>query len=246
MRTCLISLGMCLCGGMAAAGAWPREAGSGFAALSYEMTTPQATVEALAGGQQMTVQPEIYGFTALYAEYGLTDRLTLGVDTGQQEGPDTWSGVVFLRLPLDRGGGNNRFAAQLGLGQRFYEQQGIYYGLESTEREWIARPLLAWGRGFDSRWGHGWMAAEASAEWRQVTGGTPVKLDLTLGLERSARRTLMVQVQTGDYPDSPAYARILPGVVQKMGAHLALESALILSVAGDDSVGFRAGIWMEF
>lgn len=228
----------------ALAGAWPREKGGVFAALSYEVTTPRAALmpEALA----LDPTPPLYGYTGLYGEYGLTERLTIGIDTGQEENQDSWSGVVFARMPIGPQDWRHRFSVQLGLGQRRYEKNGLYYGLETIETEWIARPALAWGYGFDTRWGSGWAAADASLEFREETGGVPVKVDVTLGTTVSERATLLLQLQTGDYPDNPPYAKLLPGLVLKVLPWLSLESSLILSMQGDDKLGARAAIWVSF
>ncbi|OSP55682.1 hypothetical protein BV911_06115 [Pseudoruegeria sp. SK021] len=226
------------------AGAWPRDQGGVFASLAYELTTPEAAIqpEALA----LDPTPPLYSYTALYAEYGLRPWLTVGLDTGQQEGPDTWSGVVFVRVPIGSQDGRHRFAVQLGLGQRRYEQEGPYYGIETIETEWIARPTLAWGMGFDSPWGPAWAGAEASVEWRADTAGQPVKLDLTTGVTISPRTTVLLQLQTGDYPDNPPYAKLLPGLVVRLLPWLSLESSAILSLVGDDKLGARTALWLEF
>lgn len=230
--------------GAACAGAWPRPEGSGFVSLAYEATTPRAALlpEALA----LDPVPEIFGYQSIFAEYGLTDRITLGLDAGGEENPDTWSGVAFVRIPLDKGAGRHRWAAQLGVGQRRYLADGPFPGQEFDTTELIVRPLLAWGTGFDNRLGTGWLGAETSIEWRQDTAGHPVKLDLTAGLNLNDKTFAMIQLQTGDFPQANPYAKLVPTVVRRIRPWVAVETGLILGLHGDDSIGGRLAVWFDF
>ena len=63
--------------------------------------------------------------------------------------------LVFARLPV-WSPGEHKVAADLGFGL-------LADGVEPTQTR--IRPGLAWGRGFESRWGGGWLGMEASYEY---------------------------------------------------------------------------------
>lgn len=262
----------------AAAGAWPQQKGHAFLSLGYEVAVPRSELSPAAGDPA----PEFEGYRTLYFEYGLTGRLTAGLDLGgvetditsmvndevermakgqgyssadlaaldatDQPTIATWSGVAFLRAAIGPLDAAHRFAVQLGVGRRSYEEKGLYYGLESVRDETILRPLVAWGYGFGGEGYSGWAGIEASIEYRERTAGQPKKLDAILGLKlgEASRRTYMLALQSGDFPGAPPYAKLLPGVAVRVWRGLSLESALIWGFAGDDTVGARIGLWAEF
>lgn len=278
MRWLLIILTLGASGGSAAAGAWPQETGHAFLSLSYEVAVPRGD---LAGGASDPA-PEFEGYGTVYFEYGLTPRLTAGLDFGKVETDiteivndaaeqmakaqgygasdlaaldatdeptvATWSGIVFLRAALGNLDSAHRFAVQLGIGQRSYEQKGLYYGLETIETEAILRPLLAYGYGFGGTGYSGWAGIEASIEYRERTAGEPRKLDAIIGLKlgEASKTAYMLALQSGDFPGIAPYAKLLPGVAVRVWRGVSLESALVLGIAGDDTVGARVGIWAEF
>lgn len=252
----------------AAAGAWPREPGHGFVSLGYEVTTLQ---EELNGD----VAPQLDGYTTFYAEFGITPRLTGGIDYGgdetaltadlqdlyhRQTGAEalpapnraaipnlrTWSNIVFLRYALSAPDAKHRFAVQLGAGKRRYTALGRYRGQLEARNETIVRPALAYGHGFTAWDRPGWVSVEGSVEFREDTEGTGRKLDATLGLKGDKRLTYMLQVQSGDFPRSDPYVKLQPGIVMALPAGFAVESAVIWGVTGDDSVGAKLALWWEF
>ncbi|MEV8466044.1 hypothetical protein AB0T83_04500 [Fluviibacterium sp. DFM31] len=267
----IITLAVLLCGlpcAAALAGAWPREPGTGFVSLGYEITTLQ---DELSGA----VAPQFDGYGTLFAEYGLTPRMTIGLDLGgdetvltpqlqrqylQQTGsgqlspPErsaipqvrTWSGVAFLRYALSPLDATHRFAAQLGVGQRRYATLGRYLGQIETRTEAILRPAIAYGRGFSFGEYSGWLAVDASVEFREQSSGTAQKLDATVGVKGAGKLTYMLQLQGGDFPQAEPYLKVLPAVVVDLPAGLALETALIWGVRGDDSAGVRMALWWSF
>lgn len=228
----------------AVAGAWTREQGGAFVALGYEATTPRSALSQ----EELAVDPspELIGYTTLYAEYGLTDVVTIGVDAGRDEGPQTWAGVVFARVPIAPLEWSNRFAVQVGVGQRRYIQPGPFYPQETRESEAIGRLGLAWGRGFTTAYGGGWLGLEGSVEHRLTTDDRVLKLDAIAGFRSGEKTSLILQIQSGDFPEDNPYAKILPGVVRELWPGISLETSLIAGVAGDDRLGLRAGLWLEF
>jgi len=98
----------------AAAGAWLREEGTGFAASSVYATAPFGAETS---------------YTGLYLEYGLTPNLTFGLDIGRGVTGKNKT-VGFVRLPV-LGTGGHRVAAELGFGQIAGERTlrpGLSYG----------------------------------------------------------------------------------------------------------------------
>jgi hypothetical protein len=278
MRVLAITGTLITLGQSALAGAWPQETGHAFLSLSYEVAVPRGE---LAGGSGDPA-PEFEGYRTLYFEYGLTPRLTAGLDLGgvetditsivndaaeqmaRQQGYDadtldlldatdnptvaTWSGIVFLRAAIGNLDSPHRFAAQLGIGQRSYEQKGLYYGLEETRTEAIVRPLLAYGYGFAGKGYTGWAGIDASIEFRERTEGEPVKLDGILGLkpEATPRTAWLLGLQSGDFPGIEPYAKLLPGIAVRVWRTLSLETSAVIGFAGDDTIGARIGLWAEF
>ena len=79
------------------AGAWPRGKGNVFA-VGYSYVLPSGA------------------YSGIYGEWGMTDRLTLGVDVGRGvSGQD--KSVAFVRAPLWSPGRGHRFAVELGAGR---------------------------------------------------------------------------------------------------------------------------------
>jgi hypothetical protein len=238
---CLLASGAAL---PVQAGAWLQEQGHIFVSLSHEVTTPRENLSSEALAYDPT--PPLSGYSALYAEYGLTDWLTIGTDAGRDDEQDTWDGVVFARIPLSPTDWRHRWALQVGVGQRSYIQPGPFYPQESRETEPIARVVLGWGYGFEAPLNGGWLILDGVFEHRFDTGGQPTKLDATAGLRMTDRTSLLLQLQTGDYPDSPAYAKALTGIVLKLGRGFSLETSLIAGLRTDDRLGLRTALWWQF
>ncbi len=218
-------------GGEAAAGAWPREEGQVFVAVSQSMTTGARTLVE-------TVQ-DVRSYTSLYAEYGLTPDLTAGFDAGlargdQDEG-SAWN--LFLRRPILGTEGRNRFATELGIGQISEPEWG---------RQWRIRPGLSWGRGFESRYGDGWTGLETSIAYQFRSGDIALKADFTIGLKPNDRWMGIFQIQSGRYGDDDPIVRVAPSIVRKFGKRMHVQLGFTGSVAGDDAMGVKLGTWLTF
>lgn len=278
MRVAGLVLALCLGGLEAAAGAWPREPGSGFLSLGYEAMVQRDDLSA--EGRARDPAPDVTGYGTLYAEIGLTPRLTAGLDFGWDEvfltdmindeverrtkatgltGAEldafdvtdrrvlTWSRVAFLRAAIGPLDARHRFAVQLGIGQRSYEDPGPFFGREEMRQEAILRPALAYGYGFGGDGLSGWLSVEGSVEYRADTDGQVVKLDGTLGLKPAeGRLSYMLGVQSGDFPEADPFVKLVPGLVMRLTRNLALESSLIYGVHGSDDAGFKLAVWLEW
>lgn len=215
----------------ASAGAWPRDAGTAFLSFSQSVSTGMQTL--LAPMQDLRFQ------SSLFAEYGLTPKLTIGLDASHARGEeDTLSAaLVFARRPVWRSAGGQVAAAEIGFGV----QDAATGGLETR-----IRPGLSWGRGFEKFWGGGWIGVESSAELRLPSQQVAVKVDGTLGFKPNDRTMLILQVQTGRYPGSDPIVRLAPSVVRRIGEKIHLQLGLNAGLAGDEAVGLKLATWVSF
>ncbi len=229
----LLALMLCLHAGPVLAGAWPREAGTAFVSL------PQWQAADGRGS-----------YTALFGEWGLTDRLTLGFDASRSVSGET-KAVLFLRAPVMDWMGV-KVAAEIGYGE--------------IAGQSVIRPGLSFGRAFAGRHGAGWLAVDTVLEYEIETQDIDVKADITLGFTPqradgpASRWTLMVQVQTGLVavnegifllretgirPD-PSFLRVVPSVTYRLREGIDLEMGLYHSLTGTDERGVKLGIWSRF
>ncbi|TPE49939.1 hypothetical protein [Amaricoccus solimangrovi] len=231
MRAILLGLTLLLPAQGAAAGAWPRAEGTTFLALGQSASSGSPAL--LAPDQSFRSQ------SSVYAEYGLTERLTLGFDGAYGWGPeaDLWTGLAFLRWPVATTPAGDRFALDLGLGRRVDSEEGA---------DTRARLGLAWGRGFEIGLGQGWMGVESSAERLVPANDTVYKADFTIGLRPDDDWMLILQVWTGLYPRAAPLVRLAPSVVRRLGEHLHLQFGADTTVAGDRSYGVKLATWISF
>ncbi len=220
MRLCFIIL--LLLPNFGHAGAWVREKGETFLSYSYEQFEDSTGRES---------------FTSGYMEYGLTDRLTVGIDDGRSQRSGANTTIAFARIPLTPQNSRNKFTLELGAGAL----QG-----ESPLTNPILRPGVSWGRSIQTRFGSGWVNIDALAEYRTLTHDTASKADATIGLNAGKKTKLMVQFNAGNYPTSDPYLRVAPSILHEVykGVHVQLGARKGLS--GDTSTGFKLGTWLSF
>ncbi|MEC3861936.1 hypothetical protein VK792_11635 [Mesobacterium sp. TK19101] len=211
---------LCLLAGSLQAGAWPRDRGTGFASLAGRLTWP---------GDLSSARPEL-GYQTAYAEYGLTDRLTGGLDLGRSVSGDLKL-IGFLRYPL-RERGNWRSAVELGVGQ--------------IDGEPVLRPGLSLGRGTRNAHGYGWLSVDTVAEYGLRSKAIDWKLDATHGFALPRDRKLIVQIQTGLPAGRSAFARLAPSLVFPLGKRFSAEAGLTIGLAGDSGIGMMIGLWSDF
>lgn len=230
MRAPLFALVLLAAAAQAEAGAWPREQGSVFLSLSGTLSTGAETL--------LAPTTDIRSASQAFAEYGLSDDWTLGLDALRATGDDApvTAGLVALRRPVWRGDGGGIAAAELGV--------GVLEDADGTEAR--VRPGLSWGRGFESARGGGWLGLESSLEFRLPSGDTVFKADFTAGLKPNDRWMLIGQVQTGLFPDADPIVRLAPSVVRRLGASTHAQLGLVGSIAGDDAVGVKLALWFSF
>lgn len=203
-------------------GAWPQEQGHGFASTDMRLSRPQ---NALRDGRIST-------YNTLYLEYGLTDRITLGLDLGRSVSGDD-KAVAFLRYPLPSPDPDTKLALEIGMGR-----------IGDTR---VLRPGLSLGRSFEVRdQVYGWLAADAVAEYDRDLGQIDYKLDVTLGVTFANRRKVFVQLQSGAPHGRESFVRIAPSVVLPLGHNRHVELGLTVGLKGDDQLGIKFGLWQKF
>lgn len=216
----LFGLILLFCTSLAQAGAWPRDKGKGFATTATRLSWPQDL-------DHWTSSNPTQEYYTAYLEYGLTDRVTLGLDLGRSVSGDGKT-VGFIQWPLRSAGKGPVISVALGFGK---------IGGES-----VLRPGLFMGWGLEK----GWVTVEALSEYQIETGLTDHKIDLTWGRNLAKDRKLILQVQTGKPAIDPAFVRFAPSIVFPAGKRLKLETGATWGLMGDTSMGLKFGIWTEF
>ena len=237
MLRILALLALSLIGSGASAGPWPRAQGQTFLSATYET-----------GGQD--------DHASLYAEYGLSKQLTLGLDLGAT--PDTTKkAIAFARWPVGGTDRPLRMAAQLGLG---YAERwripafkivitggGPLPALPSPRPR--MRPVLqtgfSLGRGLGILGHNGWITLDTRAE----TDGelaTQYEADATVGLKTQKGHIFIMQLQTGALDTGKTWAKIAPSVVVKVANATHLELGLTADLTGSSNAAARFGLWQTF
>ncbi len=221
MRVAVTVLLVCAClAPPALAGAWLREHGTAFTAIG-------ATVR----GNRETL-PDLE--SKAYAEYGLTPRLTLGLDYNDIRGKSGHA-LLFLRFPLGRTDGRMRYGIELAAGRHRHQ------------RQWASmyKIALAAGRGFKSRWGNGWMALDAAYERRAGLSDPTFKLDAVVGLSSGWRIRPLIKLETAQVSGRPLSWSFTPGLMFDIRRNtwvLGLERRS----AGIETIGITLGLWRSF
>ncbi len=221
LRPCLLAIAILWLGVVTAtAGAWPREQGGVFASATVRLSWPQDMVKA------RSFEPT-GGYRTLYLEYGLTNRLTVGLDLGRSVSGRRKT-VVFGRIPIRNRDTGIKAAFQLGLG--------------TIDDRQIIRPGISLGWGLEN----GWIAADAVAEMRVESGEADLKLDVTWGRNLGKGRKLILQMQMGDPVDDPSFARFAPSIVFPLNDMISLETGAAWGIVGDNTFGLKVGLWTQF
>ena len=222
-RALLLALLCWFSAAAATAGAWPRDKGSFFIAADLRLGWPQE----LSTLQSAEPTGKYYTF---YLEYGLTDRLTLGLDLGRSVSGEGKT-VVFLRHPVTRPEARLKIALELGLG--------------NIDGQTVLRPGISLGHSFELREMPGWIALDSVAELSE-SGGTDLKVDLTLGLSTAQDTKYMLQLQAGAPAERAPFLRLAPSVVIPAGRDRHVELGGTYGITGDASFGIKLGLWQKF
>ncbi|MFG6559657.1 hypothetical protein [Sulfitobacter sp. 1A15299] len=203
----------------AAAAAWPRGEDKSFVTLSYETTVDG---------------PDFGDFGAFYYEYGVTEKLTFGLDIGKSQSAGQVSAIAFLRYPLELSGGDNVFAAEVGLG--WAERDGSAVA--------ALRPGLSWGRPVSGAWGSGWLGVESTFAIYE-DGETLGKIDSSFGINYKNGSLSIFKLEFAAPSDGDETLAFAPAHVIKVSENSFLE--LGLSHEFTDAVTkVKVGVWHSF
>ncbi|MBV0911014.1 hypothetical protein [Anianabacter salinae] len=207
----------------AQAGPWPRDKGETFVALSQRLSGDPVLV--------FTGRARPGSTAMLYAEHGLTPRLTFVLDGGYDQGTGRMDVTVALRRGLTLGA--HKLAVTAGAG--------------AEGPAWEARGLIGahWGRGFALGNRRGWVAADAAALWRQ-TSGVAVKADLTVGLALSEAWSILLQANWGEYSGGGDHLRVGPGLIWAVDDRRRLALSVDKDLMRQDAYGITLGVWQTF
>jgi hypothetical protein len=211
-------------------GAWPRGDGNAFLSFKYTGRYDRAAVALLDFTREDLVQA--------YGEIGLTPRLTFGGElsrAGPEAAPIS-EARGFLRYTVLKRGAHVA-SAELGAGRR-----GNAFGYEAT----FLRPGLAWGRGYESRFGTGWMELDLQGEIYASGQDPAVKLDATLGLNLTDRFAVILQGRAGDYPNIDPYLRVAPSAVVRLTERVRVQAEIEAGLWSDTGVSGAIALWLEF
>ena len=208
----------------AAAGPWLRDRGSTYLSFSFE--APQ----------------EGDGYASLYAERGVRPWLTLGVDAGRAAGDGEGQALAFARTTLGPQSDASRQSFELGFGARLDGEGEILPAL---------RAGLSWGRGFETRYGPGWVSTDAS-----VTGygsfatvgeeGLALKLDTTLGVRPSERSVAQLQLFWSRSGADEAAVRLVPSYARRLRGETFGQVGLVIGTGAAPEIGVKLGLFTEF
>lgn len=222
MRPVILALILALAGASTAqAGAWLRTKGDVFTSTSVSTNASRELS------------------TSFYAEYGLSDRFTLGVDisygvdrTAFQEG----SGIAFIRFPLGPTDGTHRFAGHVGVGARYLA--GFYLP--------AAEVGASWGRGIQWREKYGWVNVDTSFNTAQSPTEDRIKLDGTVGLGLTDRSKVMLQV-FNTFEGGETYSKLAPSFLfAPGGGKTTIQFSAEIPLAGGGETALKLGVWREF
>lgn len=203
------------------AGAWLREQGKAFSALSF------------------TLNPDQNPTTSLYLDFGLSPETTIGADLtlGQAAtGGTNGSFLLFLRRPLGASDTGYRLAYEIGLGA----------GWQDGETTPQIKTMLSWGRGVQIADRSGWATLDASHLFQLGTLPDTTKLDATLGLNFSEHISGMMQFFLS-HSDGTTSASITSSVIFKRAQSKArYQLGLEHSLTDGNGTALKFGLWRDF
>ena len=172
---------------------------------------------------------------ALYFEYGLRPKLTLGlkVDANMVDGQfGGGTAFVFAKRPVPTGDRAFKLSYSLGLGSTL-----------GTDADRLVSTALSYGRGLT--WGErfGWLAVDGTVEWSLGGRSDVYKLDTTVGFTLNDRFKVMMQVFTSQ-TDSDSSVTLAPSLIwqprpKRPSFQVGLE-------AEEGELALRLGIWQDF
>lgn len=206
----------------ATAGAWPREKGKTFLAVSASAVWPDKRPIEL---------PDIYGST--YIEHGLGAGVTLGLDLGSPDATrkDRLKTVVFMRYTLTPSSAKNQLSLDLGAGT-----------YESSD---VVRLGASYGKGFQSFNQNSWITIDAYALHHLSQHRTSIWVDATYGISFT-RGKLMAQISAFQKFDGTQTSKFTPSYAHDIGNGRHIEIGMNIDLQSAPDPTLKLGIWQEF
>lgn len=203
------------------AGAWAREKGALFIAAGGNFL--------LSDGAELPV----YYDPTVYAEYGLTDRVTLGLDLYMADKGRIASAFGFASVPVGDLTAKTHATVSAGYGYRLNAD---------TSTEALMRLGVSLGRGLDT----GWLALDASATFGTRDRTWRPKADFTWGHAFSDRWSGTLQLQTGQGFSNDYYAKISPTIIFAFREDFKINLGAVKALTGDGGGALKLETWLTF
>jgi hypothetical protein len=236
-RALALLLLVCLTTTGALAGPWPRDKGETFLSFAIEYS-------------------ESRDYGGLYAEHGLTEDLTLGLDLGTTSS-DAKKAIAFARWPIGPTSAPLRMSVQLGIGyaerwrtppfKLVIKGGGPLPPLPGPQPK--MRPVVqtgfSVGRGLDLLGHNGWVTLDTRAEIDEDLA-SHYAADATLGLRGRKGHMVILQLQTGATDSGDTWAKLAPSYVLDLSGSQHLEMGFVAGLTGNNDVAARLGLWQRF
>lgn len=221
-RTLATTLCLTLAAVPASAGPWVREKGSVFLSFGGNVAISDAA------------QRPVHWDPTLYLEYGLTDRITVGLDVYIANGAEEETATAFVRFPIRSADSGWPVAMTLAMGTRNDKALGVV--------DTLARAGISVGRSLPN----GWLSADLTGVYAVEAERLESKLDLTWGWNFADDWTSIVQLQSGVGTAGDIYVKLAPSVVYDLNRFTKVEVGLVQAFTGDGGTGLRVSTWIEF
>ncbi|PWE29295.1 hypothetical protein DDZ14_17840 [Maritimibacter sp. 55A14] len=199
--------------GIAGADAWPRGKGQVFAAAKLRLPNRDTRHS---------------GTRGVFAEYGLTDKLTLGAEQDQGSGAR-----VFLRWAKLRPGG-------LVTAQSF--------GLAESDNPYadvLVETGLHAGYGWESRLGAGWISLDSRFSATPQGIWDHAKLDLLAGVKPVPRLMTMLSVETHAEPGA-TFVNLVPSLAWRLFPVFTIQARYRTPLHGGAARQIEFALWTKF
>ena len=216
--TLILSL---FCASSAFAGAWSREKDEIFIAAGGNFL--------LSEGAKLPVHYD----PTFYAEYGMTDRVTLGLDLHTADAGRIGTMFFFASFPIGDLAARDKFAASLAFGAR----ADAFHPTET-----LLRGGLSWGRGLDA----GWLSVDATATYGTRERLFRPKIDMTWGHQWGEKWMASLQLQTGQGFTNDYYAKLAPSVIYSFNDRVKVHLGAVHALTGDRGSALKIETWMKF
>ena len=221
-RTIATTLCLTLAALPASAGPWVREKGSVFLSFGGNVAISDAA------------QRPVHWDPTLYLEYGLTEKITVGLDIYIANGAQEETATAFVRFPIRSADTRWPMAMSFAYGMRNDKALGVV--------DTLARAGLSVGRSLPN----GWLSADLAGVYALEAERLESKLDLTWGWNFAEDWTSIVQLQSGVGTAGDIYVKVAPSIVYDMTRFNKVEVGLVQALTGDGGAGLRVATWVEF